>query len=197
MMQAALGDSTVKGAEMYVDPGLFAVGALIAVALALAFVGAHRPAIPRPEPLPPPKPAPIFVYKSADGFFKHWCEFGDNAVEFGKGMVAQVVDPTPFTGGVNPVYTDERGIQHVALRVVSDDGGFIVMAAAASTKGPKLKPDDLVIWVPGAHIPDLGKTMGDARGGYIGLVTATIDASWSIDGLQVVEEFTPAPLTER
>lgn len=69
------------------------------------------------------------------------------------------------------------GRQLAMLKVASDDGGFIVVAQTPSEKGDRLKPDDVVIWVPVNYAKDaVEKAQGhlDPRFGWVGFIVAKV-----------------------
>ena len=62
------------------------------------------------------------------------------------------------------------------IQVASEDGGFIVPAYTPSEKGDRLKPDDVVIWVPIHYAKEAVQKMPglDPRFGWIGFIVAKV-----------------------
>ena len=127
-------------------------------------------------------------FKTPEGFFETQCKFGGTRLAEGVGVVAIVLDAKAAFGTSVAVKIQENGCQLAALRVAADDGGFVTTAETASPKGDRLKPNDIVIWVPGAYLPALAKAAGDKRRGWVGLIMAKIapempirpDVPWTI-----------------
>lgn len=78
-----------------------------------------------------------------------------------------------FGTGVS-VKVKPDGIQLVTLKVASQDGGFLVIAETASGRGDRLKPDDVVIWVPIQHLKEVAPDGADERFGWVGFVVAKV-----------------------
>ena len=110
-----------------------------------------------------------------DAFFKHQCKYGDTRIEPGKGVVAMVLDASrEFPGIPVAVMVEADGSQQAVLKVISDDGGFIVVAKTPPGKGEPLKLGDFVAWVPREFI--YSEVMGpDRRVGWVGLIRAKLD----------------------
>ena len=84
-----------------------------------------------------------------DAFFKRQCKYGDTKIEPGKGVVAMVLDASrEFPGIPVAVMVEADGSQQAVLKVISEDGGFIVVAGTPPGKGEPLKLGDIVEWVP-------------------------------------------------
>lgn len=116
------------------------------------------------------------IFKSNEAFFESQCKFGETAIKVGeKAIVAIVLDGHKEFGIENPVLAEDNSGQKVLLKVASDDGGFIVVAKAASNCGEQLKPNDLVLWLPLDYIDSIRSCEGmDKRFGYVGIVIAKI-----------------------
>lgn len=114
------------------------------------------------------------VFETGEGFIDYHCKYMITRLAAGTPLAAVVLDATEAFGTKAPVKTHENGIQTVALRVASDDGGFLVIAKTASSAGDLLKPGDVVAWVPGQHLPQLARASDDERFGWVGLVVAKI-----------------------
>src|SRR6185437_3763642 len=122
---------------------------------------------------------PTFMFSDdqlgRDAFFKLQCKYGDTRIERGKGMVALVLDASrEFPGIPTPVKIEPDGSQLAVLKVVSEDGGFVVVAKTPSSSGDRLVPGDFVAWVPQEQLvaDQLGS---DKRLGWVGLIRAKID----------------------
>jgi hypothetical protein len=62
--------------------------------------------------------------------------YGDTKIEKGKGLVAMVLDPRgEFHEIVHPVKIEPDGRQMALIKVVSEDGGFVVTSNTPSDKG--------------------------------------------------------------
>jgi hypothetical protein len=72
------------------------------------------------------------------------------------------------------IILEPDGRQTVALRVASEDGGFLVVAKTAG-RGPLLNPKDAVIWVPDIFSEEVAKVSPDTRFGWVGLIRAKIN----------------------
>ncbi len=121
-------------------------------------------------------------FKSGAGFLRYQCKYGFTEITPKQGVVALVLDSREF-GTKEAVKVEPDGRQMVVLKVASSDGGFIVSAQTLSGKGDRLKPDDVVIWVPLQHIGDVvpelmamtfaGRAM-DRRVGWVGFIVAKV-----------------------
>lgn len=114
------------------------------------------------------------IFKDGRGFFEYQCKFGHTEIIPKQGIIALVLDSSKEFGTANPVKIEEDGTQIVALRVVSDDGGFTVISRTASGKGARLVSDDIVIWVPIMHSPEIVPPEVDKRFGWTGFVVARV-----------------------
>ena len=79
---------------------------------------------------------PILPFKSGEGFFRHWCDYGDNHLAADQPIVALVLDARKFAGTQTAVKTRDDGIQVAVVRIASDDGGFEVIAETAGHGDP-------------------------------------------------------------
>ncbi|MBU8546243.1 MULTISPECIES: hypothetical protein [Roseomonadaceae] len=86
-------------------------------------------------------------------------------------IAALVLDARKEFGTDTAVAVNKDGVQTAVLRVASDDGGFIVPSKTATGKGLRLRPDDVVLWVPLLKGVALGN---DERSAWIGTIVATI-----------------------
>jgi hypothetical protein len=121
----------------------------------------------------PPRPATLH-FKSGAVFFEHQCKFGHTTIEPGTGVIALVLDAQKEFGTTTAVSIGADGAQLAALKVASDDGGFLVFAKTPSEKGDKLQADDLVLWVPSIYSEEVGHKVTDRRTGWVGLIRAKI-----------------------
>jgi hypothetical protein len=148
-------------------------------------VASNRPLSPKPSPgCGKEKTAshpPTFVFTDTDAgrksFFELQCKYGDVRIEKGKGIIAMVLDPTrEFPEFPDAVKVEPDGSQLALLKVISEDGGFIVQAKTPSGSGDRLKPGDFVLWVPDTlmEIPDTFE-IPDKRLGWVGLIRAKIN----------------------
>jgi hypothetical protein len=88
-------------------------------------------------------------------------------------MVALVLDASrEFPEIPDAVKIEPDGSQLALLKVVSEDGGFIVAAKTPSGRGDRLKPGDFVMWVPHTWIDTPSP---DKRFGWVGLIRAKIN----------------------
>jgi hypothetical protein len=114
------------------------------------------------------------IYKSGRDFFESQCEFGHTTIEQNTAIVAIVLDAKKEFGLPTSVWKDADGLQSAILRIASDEGGFTAFSKTASAKGDRLKPDDVVLWVPSVYVEEIGKQMPDSRSGWVGLIRAKI-----------------------
>ena len=114
------------------------------------------------------------LFKSGKAFFEYQCQFGHTKIEKNVAIIAVVLDAKEEFGTPSAVQVKQDGSQLAALRVASDDGGFLVFATTPSAKGEKLRPDDVVLWVPSVFVQDVGDKMQDSRSGWVGLIRAKI-----------------------
>ncbi|MDP2802490.1 MAG: hypothetical protein Q8O26_11470 [Phreatobacter sp.] len=117
---------------------------------------------------PPTSPAEALVFKSGEAFFEYQCKFGHTTLEKDKGIVGLILDARRHFGTQIAVkLQDDR--QVAAVRVASDDGGFVVLAQTPNNGDP-LQPGDLVVWVPQTYMSELGNALPDKRAGWVGLI---------------------------
>jgi hypothetical protein len=122
-----------------------------------------------------PKPGlSALVFKTGEAFVDYHCKYMKTRLEPGSPLAALVLDATEMFGVPVPVKIDDNGFQTATLRVASDDGGFVVLAQTASGGGDRLKPGDVVAWIPGQHLPKLAQATGDERFGWVGLIVAKV-----------------------
>ncbi len=121
---------------------------------------------------------PALVFKDGEAFLKFQCKYGHTEIIPGQGIVAIVVDAAKEFGVAAAVKRQPNGTQLAALKVSSEDGGFLVMATTATEKGAPLNPDDYVIWVPMQHQAAMVDAVDgiDPRFGWVGFIVAKIKA---------------------
>lgn len=117
---------------------------------------------------------PVFMFTDVNSFFRMQCKYGDTKIELNKGVVAIVLDAGEIAPGVPPIKVEPDGSQTAAIRVASEDGGFIVLAKAPAGHGDVLKPGDAVMWVPSAYSEQVAAASPDKRSGWVGLIRAKI-----------------------
>ncbi|MBO6669400.1 hypothetical protein [Parvibaculum sp.] len=131
-------------------------------------------------------PAAELVFKGGKEFFEYQCKFGHTEIREKEAIVAIVVDAKKEFGTSQSVAIQPNGIQKAVIRVASDDGGFIVFADTVSSNGKRLKPGDVVFWVPVIWNKEIAEAMGDERQGWIGPIVAKLKpellpgGDWSI-----------------
>jgi hypothetical protein len=102
-----------------------------------------------------------------------------------------VLDATKELGAHDAITLMPDGIQMLALRVSSKDGGFIVLSGALSANGPRLCPGDLVTWYAGQRAPRPRETpelMRDPRSQWIGLTVAKLKPEYTSGRGWTIEE---------
>jgi hypothetical protein len=114
--------------------------------------------------------------KGRDALFRLQCKYGDIKIEKGKGTLAIVLDPRDEVPELShPVKILADGRQMALLKVISEDGGFRVMATTPSDKGDRLVPGDFVAWVPFAYQDMEQLSEGDdKRIGWVGLIRGKV-----------------------
>jgi hypothetical protein len=122
--------------------------------------------------------APDIVFRTEVEFFSYHCKLAREQIEPNRGIVAIVMDGMKEFRQGTSVPIDENGIQTAKLKVASADGGYPVIADTQSGKGERLKPGNLVIWVPrthhGSRFAEHGYR-GDMRSAWEGFITAKIE----------------------
>jgi hypothetical protein len=116
----------------------------------------------------------IFEFTDIDALFNLQCKFGDTRLEPGKATFAVVVDAVQTCGLPIAVKINSDGTQTAVLNVVSEDGGFLVVANTRIPNKPPLKPGDPVLWVPKVHNKELSTQLGDERSGWVGFIGAKV-----------------------
>lgn len=113
-------------------------------------------------------------FKSGAAFLEYQCKFGQTEIRPKQGIVALVLDSSKEFGAKEAVKVEPDGQQMAALKVASEDGGFIVMAQTPTGDGDRLKPDDVVIWVPVSHSKEIVPDGIDERFGWSGFIAAKV-----------------------
>ena len=121
---------------------------------------------------------PTFVFTDTDAgrkaFFDLQCKYGAVQIEKGKGMVALVLDAREISRIPDAVKIEPDGSQLALIKVISEDGGFIVVAKTLGSGGDRLKPGDFVLWVPETLL-EITSMETDKRLGWVGLIRAKIN----------------------
>lgn len=113
-------------------------------------------------------------FKDGQGFLEYQCEYGFTEIRPKQGVVALVLDSQKEFGTKEAVTVMSDGVQQTTLKVASSDGGFIVASQTATGKGDRLKPGDVVIWVPLQHLGDKVPEGMDNRFGWVGFIVAKV-----------------------
>lgn len=121
------------------------------------------------------------AFKSNAAAFAYACQFMRSELAEGAFLPAIVLDASKEFGTQKAVATDVKGIQTALLLVCSSDGGFRVMAQAASKAGPTLTVGDLVAWKAMAFRRELASVAPDDRFGWVGLILGTLKPEWRHD----------------
>lgn len=120
---------------------------------------------------------PPLFFKDGTAALEYACKFMECPLEENCVLPAVVLDTTELLGTSEAVKIQSDGNQIAMLRVASDDGGFLVVAATANPKGPKLQPGQLVVWKAMKYVPDIAKAASakDKRFGWVGLIVGTLN----------------------
>jgi hypothetical protein len=117
------------------------------------------------------------TFKGGKEFFEYQCKFGHTSIQIGVAIPAPVLDSRLRFGVDSAVAITSDGRQLASLQVASPEGGFLVFASTPSASGEKLKPGDIVLWVPELHSDELGSRAQDSRTGWIGQIRARVEPS--------------------
>jgi hypothetical protein len=123
-------------------------------------------------------PRGMFCFNDPEAFFRLQCKYGHVDIQVGTGQIAIVLDAAKMFGVPVPVKIKPDGSQEALLKVVSEDGGFVVMAKTLG-KGDRLVPGDIVMWVPVSYSNIVASVGEDKRFGWVGLIRAKVDWQWS------------------
>lgn len=161
-------------------------GTILVVVIALFIARAIARRKLRKETLPTD-----LSFKNSQSAFEYSCAYMNCDLRCGCFLPALIVDARQL-GDEEAVKTHEDGIQTCALRVASNDGGFLVFAQTAGANGPKLEPGMLVGWQAGAYNSEIAKiNPEDKRFGWVGLIAAVLHPNLDIKkGWKIDEPFT-------
>jgi hypothetical protein len=98
----------------------------------------------------------------------------ESPLEENASLPGVVLDAVKMFGTPAAVKIEPDGSQIAKLRIASDDGGFIVIAGTAGSRGPRLQPGQFVLWRAGKYAPGVAKTSQDKRIGWVGLIVGTL-----------------------
>lgn len=131
------------------------------------------------------KGRPPRFFEDGVAALRYACRFLECPLREGAFLPAIVLDANElFKGGV--AASPSAQSQPHFLCVASGDGGFVVASQPAGPRGPKLEPGKLVAWKAVRHVPDLAKSVSDARFGWVGVIVGTLrlehrDGCWVSD----------------
>lgn len=105
-------------------------------------------------------------------------------LERNSGLIAIVERASIKPNSSTPTQSDYVAIQVLSLKVVSNDGGFMVISET-STSGPALVEGDIVIWLPMENLGMFDHV--DPRSSWIGLTIAKVacQIDMNIDGFTI------------
>jgi hypothetical protein len=131
---------------------------------------------------PTSQPSPQYlVFKSAEAAFEYACKLHADEISEGSGHVGIVLDSRKLLGVEEAVKIRENGIQLATLRIANSDGGFIVPAQTPMNNAPPLRPGDLVLWVAGKYLVELGEKLPDKRSAWVGLIYGVLSPEMRTD----------------
>jgi hypothetical protein len=117
---------------------------------------------------------PDLRFTNSASLFEMACKYGHTEIGLNQGMLAVVLDAKKEFGTPQPVKLEADGTQTAVLRVVSEDGGFVVPSKTLG-RGPPLSPDDAVIWVPVAFSDEVARLSSDRRCGWVRRIRAKVN----------------------
>ena len=111
-------------------------------------------------------------FKDNESAFEYACKYCTTEIVERQGLLALVITNQEPDDDGNAIY---------AVKVSSDDGGFIVPAIfmAAQKDAGAVEKGDLVIWVPSQYSDEMAKTLGDQRKGWMGYLAAKAEPKLS------------------
>lgn len=141
-----------------------------------------------PSGQPPNVP---LAFKDGTAALEYAVKFMECSLQPGASLPAVVLDSRAHFGTKRAVKVQPDGNQVAVVRVASNDGGFVVLAATAGPRGPELQPGQLVAWQAMKYDHQLARAGEDERSGWVGLIVGTLqpehrDGSW-LGG----DQFTP------
>lgn len=113
------------------------------------------------------------VFKGVEEAFEYSCKFMTCNLLPKTPLPAIVVDARELFGAETAIKKNEDGTQVAALKVASDDGGFLVTATTIGI-GPDLKVGDFVMWTPYEFIEEVAQVSEDRRFGWLGVIIGTL-----------------------
>lgn len=116
----------------------------------------------------------VLIYETGEDFLDYHCRFMDTELMADKPLAALVLDARNEFGTEVAVKRNEQGIQIAAVRVASDDGGFVTVSQTLSAQGEQLSPGDVVAWVPAPYSDEIAKLAGNEQSGWVGLIVAKV-----------------------
>ncbi|WP_246030522.1 hypothetical protein [Kluyvera ascorbata] len=124
-------------------------------------------------------------FKDNESAFEYACKYCTTDIAERQGLLALVITDQEPDGDGNALY---------AVKISSDDGGFIVPALFMKNKSdvgiPILTKGDLVIWVPSQYSDEMAKTLGDKRKGWMGYLAAKAEPRLSqSEGWRIKERY--------
>ena len=125
---------------------------------------------------------PNLIFKGGREFFEYQCKYGHTSIKENEAIVALVLDAKEEFGTQQSVALAPNGIQKAVIKVASDDGGFVVVAETASSRGKRLKPGDIVFWVPMMWEKSVAEALGSERQGWIGPIVAKLKPELLVGG---------------
>ena len=120
------------------------------------------------------------LFKNGVSFFKFQCKFGDIDIVSMQDIVALNLDSSKEFGTEHTVKLGPDGRHIATLKLASSDRGFLVMAQTNSGKGDRLKPDEIVIWLPVSHIKEIVRNRVDDRSGSTSLIVGKVTPEFSL-----------------
>lgn len=144
------------------------------------------------SPSQKPKETPLF-FKDCHAAFEFACSYVQSEL-VAKGIFPALVEDAKLKLGADePIVILQDGSQMLALRVSSNDGGFLVLSGVLSANGPRLKVGDLVAWQAGKPIErECYQLQIDPRSQWVGIVLAKLKPEYlPSQGWAIEESFRP------
>lgn len=121
-----------------------------------------------------PHPNYPLVFKSSQDAFEYACEFMPTEIKLFIPMTAMVLDGRKIAGTKRAVARNLAGEQRAVILVAGDRGGFQTIAPGLSSRGPYLRPGDLIEWLPASRMEEVGEAFEDRRSAWLGAITRTL-----------------------